>query len=122
MQSLAKFSARLKVVEAARSPDVTALSSKQWGCALVLGRLWERQEIPGIIRGLAQDRRFEFDVERAAFATALQRLCRPGSDLQGCRWIDTVEAPGFAPLSLQHFYRTAAFLAHVRHDLEQELF
>ena len=122
MQSLAKFSERLKVVEAARSPDVTALSSKQWGPTLVFGRLWERQEIPGIIRRLAQDRRFEFDLERTAFAMALQRLCCPGSDLQGCRWIDTVEAPGFDTLSLQHFYRTAAFLAHVRHDLEQELF
>lgn len=122
VQSLAKFSERLKVVEAARSPDVTALSSKQWGPPVVFGRLWERQEIPGIIRRLARDRRFEFDVERTAFAMALQRLCSPGSDLQGCRWIDTVEAPGFDTLSLQHFYRTAAFLAHVRHDLEQELF
>jgi hypothetical protein len=45
---------------------------------------------------------------------AWQRLCAPGSDLAGSEWIKTVEAPGFDGLPLQHFYRTAAFLAGVR--------
>ena len=50
--------------------------------ALVVGRLWETQELPAILRRLADGRRFGFDVERATFALALQRLCAPGSDLQ----------------------------------------
>lgn len=39
--------------------------------------------MPGILRGLAGNRKFQFDVERVVFAMALQRLCCPGSDLRG---------------------------------------
>ena len=53
---------------------------------------------------------------------ALQRLCAPGSDLAGSEWVRTVAAPGFEVLALQHFYRTAGFLAGVRQDLETKLF
>ena len=84
--------------------------------------MWERQGLPDLLRSLARDRKFEFDLERAAFALALQRLCAPGSDLAGSEWVKTVEAPGFEGLALQHFYRTAAFLAGVRQDLESRLF
>jgi hypothetical protein len=121
IQSLAKYSQHLKVVEANSKPDIEALSSREWGPALVFGSLWEKQGIAGLIRQLAEDRRFEFDVERACFAMALHRLCTPGSDLQASRWISTVECPGFDALSLQHFYRTTAFLAEVRDELETEL-
>jgi hypothetical protein len=121
IQSLAKYSRHFKVVEANRRPEIEALSSREWGPALVFGKLWEHQGIGDLIKRLAHDRRFEFDVERACFAMALQRLCAPGSDLQASRWISTVEAPGFEALSLQHFYRTTAFLAEVRDELEAEL-
>ena len=57
-----------------------------------------------------------------AFALALQRLCAPGSDLQGAAWAQTVEAPGFEGLALHHFYRTLPWLAAIRHELERELF
>jgi transposase len=83
--------------------------------------LWEEQRIPGIIEKLSRDRKFAFDVERAAFAMALQRLCEPGSDLAGSHWIGGVEAPGFRDLALQHFYRTAAFLSEMRSEMEAEL-
>ena len=121
LRSLAKFSDKLRVVEAARLPDAAAQPARQWGPPLVFGRLWEEQRIPEILRKLSKDRRFEFDVERAGFAMALQRLCAPGSDLQGSGWLSTVEAPGLDVLALQHLYRTAAFLAEMREDLEQEL-
>jgi len=121
LRSLAKFTDKLRVVEATRSPDLQAHRSLQWGPALVFGRLWERQGIPEIVNRLSQDRRFEFDVERVAFAMALQRLCEPGSDLGGSQWVANVEAPGFRELALQHFYRTVAFLAEVRSEMETEL-
>lgn len=121
LRSLAKFSDKLRVVEAARLPDAAAQPARQWGPALVFGRLWEEQGIPEILRKLSKDRKFDLDVERAAFAMALQRLCAPGSDLQGFGWLSTMEAPGFDVLALQHLYRTAAFLAEMREELEQEL-
>jgi hypothetical protein len=121
LRSLARFSDKLRVVEAARLPDVAARPARQWGPALVFGRLWQQQRIPEILGKLSQDRKFEFDVERACFAMALQRLCAPGSDLQGFGWLSTVEAPGFEALALQHLYRTAGFLAEMREELEQEL-
>ncbi len=121
IRSLAQFAHHLKVVEASRTPDMQALSSREWGPALVFGSLWGKQGMPDLIRGLSESRRFEFDVERASFAMALQRLCRPGSDLAGSQWISGVECPGFDKLELQHFYRTASFLAQVRDELEVEL-
>jgi hypothetical protein len=122
IRSLAGFSKKLKVVEAVRTSDLAARSARQWGPALVFQRLWERQGLPEILGRLAQDRKFEFDLERATFAMALQRLCAPGSDLAGSEWVRTVEAPGFQDLAVQHLYRTTAFLAQVRHDLEGALF
>ena len=121
LRSLAKFSEKLRVVEAGRDSGLVARTARQWGPALVFGRLWERQGLPDLLRKLAQGRKFEFDLERATFALSLQRLCAPGSDLAGSEWLKSVEAPGFEGLALQHFYRTAAFLAGVRQDLESRL-
>jgi hypothetical protein len=122
VQALARFSTRRKVVEAAKDARFVARAARSWGPALVFGRLWERQGLPEILGGLAQDRRFGFDVERVAFALAWQRLCAPGSDLQGAPWAQTVEAPGFDDLALHHFYRTLPWLAAIRHELERALF
>jgi hypothetical protein len=122
VEALARFSTRLKVVEAAEDERFVAREARTWGPALVFGRLWERQGLPEILGRLAQDRRFGFDPERVAFALALQRLCAPGSDLQGAAWTQTIEAQGFAELALHHFYRTVPWLAAIRHELERDLF
>ena len=95
LQALARFSTRLRVVEAAKDERFVARQAKSWGPALVFGRLWQRQGLPEMLGRLAAGRRFGFDPERVAFALALQRLCAPGSDLQGAAWAQTVEAPGF---------------------------
>jgi hypothetical protein len=122
VKSLARFSERLRVVEAVRNSRLEARSARAWGPALVFGRLWEHQGLPALLGRLARGRKFGFDVERTVFALALQRLCAPGSDLQGAQWVRTVEAPGFERLQLQHFYRACAFLAGVREELEAALF
>lgn len=122
LRSLGRFSANLRVVQAVREGGLRARTSRVWGPALVFGRLWERQGLPELLRSLAQRRKFEFDVERVSFAMALQRLCVPGSDLQGSQWLPTVECRGLEDLALQHFYRTAGFLAEVREELERRLF
>lgn len=59
--------------------------------------------MPEIIRLLARDRKYTFDVERVCFALALRRLCAPGSDLQGSSWLRTVECESFADIELRHF-------------------
>ncbi len=120
--SLGRFSERLRVVEQVRTSGLQARTALAWGPALVFGRLWDTQGLPAILEHLAQGRKFQFDLERVAFAMALQRLCAPGSDLQGSSWIHTVEARGFDELKLQHFYRTTGFLFDVRADLEERLF
>ncbi len=122
VQALARFSTRLQVVEAAKDERFIAREAKSWGPALVFGRLWERQGLPEILDRHAEGRRFGFEPERVAFALALQRLCAPGSDLQGAAWAQTVEAPGFEDPALHHFYRTVPWLATIRHELEQDLF
>jgi hypothetical protein len=122
IRSLVRFSQKLRVVEVARSQGLQARSARPWGPALVFGRLWERQGIGEELEALAAPRRFRFDVERVVFAMALQRLCEPGSDLQGSAWVQTIEAPGLAALELQHFYRTCGFLFDIRQELEQRLY
>jgi hypothetical protein len=122
LASLATFSQRLKVVERVRSEGVAAHASRAWGPSLVFGRLWQQQGLPEILGRLTAERRFEFDLERTAFALALQRLCEAGSDLAGSQWLSTVEAEGFEAIELQHLYRTVGFLAEVREELERELF
>ena len=120
--SLSRFSERLRVVEAVRSNGLRARSSRSWGPSLVFQRLWERQGLPEELGRLSEGRRFRFDVERAVFAMSLQRLCCPGSDLQGSSWVRTVAAEGFDRLELQHFYRTCGFLFDVRQKLERRLY
>lgn len=122
MRSLARFSETLRVISAARDPRITTCKAKIWGPPLVFSRLWEQQRIPEVIISLGWDRKFRFNMERAVFALALQRLCEPGSDLQGSHWLRTVECGDFDQLELQHLYRTTGFLHDIRHDLERELY
>lgn len=123
IESLTRYSERLRVVDKVRSDGIQAHTARSWGPALVFRRLWERQGLPEILTRLARGRQYEFDLERTCFALALQRLCAPGSDLQGSSWVKTVECPGFDKIELQHLYRAAGgFLAPVREQLERELF
>jgi hypothetical protein len=122
LQSLAKFSERLRVVERVRTEGMQAHAARCWGPALVFERLWQQQGVDKLLRSLALGRRFTFDPERVAFALALQRLSSPGSDLQGSSWLHTVECPGFADIELQHMYRTVGWLSEVRGELEKSLF
>lgn len=122
IKSLCRFSETLRVIEAFGVPEVDACSARVWGPPLIFGRLWERQGILGILQGLVRGRRLEFDLERVSFALSLQRLMEPGSDLQGSRWLRTVEAPGFEAIELQHLYRGVGVLADIRESLEKELY
>ncbi len=122
VKSLARFSETLRVLSASKDPKVSTCKAKQWGPALIFEKLWQTQGLPGVIAHFAAERRFQFDIQTAVFAMALQRLCQPGSDLQGSHWLHTVECNGFQNLQLQHLYRTTGFLFDIRAALEKELF
>ena len=122
VSGLSRYSQAYRGFQAFLRGELDGCSARTWGPALLFGRLWEDQRLPEVIRHLAQGRGFQFEVERAVFALALQRLCAPGSDLSGRGWLETVEAPGLQVLRLQHLYRTCAFLAGIREELERELF
>ena len=122
IQNLARFSQNMKALCASRRPQVDSCQSRCWGPVLVFDRLWHKQGLSDLMHKLSDERRFKFDVERAGFALALQRLCEPGSDLQGSQWMKTVECEGLESLELQHLYRTVGFLHEVRAELEKELF
>jgi hypothetical protein len=122
IQNLARFSQTMKALAIARQPQVQSCQTRCWGPALIFEKLWQKQHLPDLIHKLSDNRRFQFDIERAGFALALQRLCEPGSDLQGSQWLKTVECKGFEALELQHLYRTVGFLHDVRANLEKELF
>lgn len=122
LKSLGRFSEKLRVVDAVRKEGFRATETKAWGPSLIFERLWQEQGLPEIIREISAGRKFEFDVERITFTLALQRLCKPGSDLQGSGWIKTVEGSGLADIELQHLYRTTGFLAEERNRLETKLF
>src|SRR5918994_2071501 len=64
VQALARFSARLRVVEAAKDERFVAREAKAWGPALVFGRLWERQGVAEMLGRLAAGRRFGLHPER----------------------------------------------------------
>ena len=85
VESLAQFSHKYRLI---KDQALAARVSKIWGPALIFNRLWEEQGMAEILRRLSEGRKFGFDVERVAFAMVLQRLCAPGSDLQGYGWAD----------------------------------
>jgi hypothetical protein len=122
VRNIARHSETLRVYSLRDGPEFGRCSTREWGPALVFGRLWEQQGLPGLIRSLTASRRYVFDMERAIFALALQRVSDPGSDRQGALWLRDVECPGFAALELQHLYRAVGFLEEVRSSLELNLF
>jgi hypothetical protein len=91
---------------------------------LVFERLWQELGLADLLTELSRRKRkrFDFDLERCAFALVLQRLVCPGSDLAGSKWIETMEAAGFDRLRVQHFYRTVGQLWKWKGKIETALY
>src|SRR5690349_18976797 len=80
--------------------DGLHLSARRLGGPLLFERLWEETGCRAVIEDLLAGRRFEFAVERAAFATVLHRLFVAGSDRACERWIEDYVIPGTDGLAL----------------------
>src|SRR4029450_7312447 len=78
--SVARYAERAVVLSelAAGNPD--QLACKRIGGPLLFGRLWEQTGCRAVLEELLGGRGFEFNVERAVFATVLHRLLVSGSD------------------------------------------
>jgi hypothetical protein len=108
IRSLSRFSERAMLILTGQS-DVSAEAVKI-GPPIIFERLWKETGINKAIKGLLQDRRFEFDVERAIFLTVLHRLMVSGSDRFCERWRRDYLIEGTEDLDLHHLYRAMTFL------------
>ena len=84
--------------------------AKRIGAPLLFGRLWDETGCRAVIGGLLAERRFEFAVERAIFATVLHRIMISGSDRACEKWLADYDIPGVDGLTLHHLYRAMAWL------------
>jgi hypothetical protein len=113
---------QVRLLEAQQQGALAVESDRVWGPVLVFERLWQELGLEELFRELARGGRWDFDVERCAFALVLQRLLAPGSDRRGAEWIQTVEARGFPALRLPHFYRTVGWLWRRKDRIERHLY
>ena len=84
--------------------------AKRIGAPLLFERLWEETGCRAVIEGLLAERRFEFPVERAIFATVLHRIMVSGSDRACEKWMADYAISGVDGLTLHHLYRAMAWL------------
>src|SRR4051794_6902556 len=84
--------------------------AKRIGAPLLFERLWEETGCRAVIGGLLAERRFEFPVERAVFATVLHRIMVSGSDRACEKWMADYAISGVDGLTLHHLYRAMAWL------------
>src|SRR5512135_2906317 len=90
--------------------QLTTITTRHIGPALVFQRLWQQTGCQRVIEQLLDGCRFEFDVERAIFLTVLHRLFAPGSDRAADKWKADYQIPGCEALQLHHLYRAMAWL------------
>jgi transposase len=87
-----------------------AIACRRIGGPLLFSRQWEQTGCGAVIKMLLAGRGFEFNVERAIFATVLHRLFVSGSDRACDKWIGDYAVPGVDDLALHHLYRAMAWL------------
>jgi len=110
LASCARFAEHSAVLSAHRQGRLAAAEKVAIGPALIFERLWQELGFPQLFAQLLQDRKFEFDVERAVFLTVLHRLFAPGSDRAAEIWRRRYAIRGAEHLQLHHLYRAMAWL------------
>jgi hypothetical protein len=110
----------VRLLRAEQTGALAVLGDQSWGPVLVFDRLWEELGLKALLPPLG--RGLGFDFERMIFAQVLQRFCEPGSDLRGSKWIETMHEPAFAPLRLEHFYRSLGRLWRHKERIEVALY
>lgn len=114
IRSLSRFSERAMMILSGKS-DISA-DARSIGPVLIFDRLWRESGIQNAIRKLLNERKFEFDVERAIFLTVLHRLMVSGSDRFCEKWRRDYLVAGIDELQLHHLYRAMSFLGEELDD------
>lgn len=114
IRSLSRFSEQALLIISGKS-DISA-DSKSIGPVLIFERLWQESGIQTAVRRLLDERKFEFDVERAIFLSVLHRLMISGSDRFCDKWRRDYLISGMDELQLHHFYRAMSFLGEELSD------
>ena len=122
IQSLAGFSAKLKVRQAYEAGDLMAGAVRRVGPALVFDRLWRRLGVGEVLKRRLRGRRYRFAVERAIYLTVLSRLFFPGSDRRAQRRKRDYRIEAVEGVQLHQLYRAMAWLGEVREEVEEALF
>jgi len=78
--SVARYAERAVVLSQLEAGNPERLACTRIGAPLLFGRLWEETGCRAVVEDLLAERRFEFPVERAVFATVLHRIMVSGSD------------------------------------------
>jgi hypothetical protein len=110
LRSGLRFSEKIKVLDAHAAGETEPVCVRKIGADLVFGRLWKSMGMGAILRGLAEQRRHEFDLERAVYLTVLHRLFASGSDRAAESWKEGYCIPGADELALHHLYRAMGWL------------
>jgi Transposase DDE domain len=110
LRSGARFARSAVVLTAYERGETTKLTTRQLGPALAFERLWRETGCERVIRELAGEREFRFDLERAVFLTVLHRLFDPGSDRAAEKWRHGLVINGAGDLELHQLYRAMGWL------------
>jgi hypothetical protein len=108
--SVARYAERAVVFSQIEAGNPERLACKRIGAPLLFGRLWEETGCRAVVEDLLSRRAFEFAVERAVFATVLNRIMVSGSDRACEKWMADYDIPGVDGLALHHLYRAMAWL------------
>ena len=114
--SAARHSRRSIVLSSFYRGELPELRRASIGPDLVFGRLWRATGCHDVLRGLLDERRFGFDVERAIYLTVLHRLLVSGSDRHAHDWRRRLRVPGAEALPLDDAYKAMAWLGEATAD------
>src|SRR6201987_1418288 len=110
LRSGARFAHNAIVLTAYEKGEATAIATPQLGPALAFERLWRETGCKQVSSALADERDFQFDLERGFFLTVLHRLFDPGSDRAAEKWRQGLVIDGVADLGLHQLYRAMGWL------------
>jgi len=113
LATLGQYSEKYAVLGEHAKGTAIKVRARTIGPALVFERLWQDLGIDQVLRSMAGERRFEFDLERATFLTVLHRLFASGSDRAGQKWKDDYAIEGAEELALHQMYRCMGWLGEV---------
>lgn len=120
LNSLSRFSEKMLAIAAFKNGETARVSTRKIGPAMIFERLWKELYIKEVLDELLEERRFEFNVERAIFLTVLHRLMLSGSDRCCHKWRRDHKIEGAEPLDLHHLYRAMHWLGQPLLSWEQD--